>query len=92
MSKIICTTADEVAGHRVNTTLGVVVGEHYVGKGSPEEAVEYERAMKTMANEAELLGADAVVGVRLTPVVSDKIAGIFAYGTAVKLARPRRTL
>lgn len=85
MPKIICTTTHEIAGRQVKTTLGVVMGEYYFHG----EVANYERALTTMLNEAELLEADAVIDVRLSPVVSkvsEGVTGIFSYGTAVKLA------
>ena len=41
--------------------------------------------MKRMVDDAESLGADAIVGVRLTTsMVTQGAAEILAYGTAVK--------
>ena len=45
-----------------------------------------EQAVDRMKGEAELLGADAVVGVRFqTSMVMTSAAEMLAYGTAVKL-------
>jgi uncharacterized protein YbjQ (UPF0145 family) len=47
-----------------------------------------EQAMDRMVEEAEQLGADAVVGVRfMTSMVMTTAAEILCYGTAVKLER-----
>ncbi|NSW75552.1 MAG: heavy metal-binding domain-containing protein, partial [Candidatus Atribacteria bacterium] len=44
-------------------------------------------AMERMVEEAEKLGADAILGVRLaTSMVMSGAAEIIAYGTAVKLS------
>ena len=50
------------------------------------QADSREEAMKRMTDDAEGLGADAVVGLRLTTsMVTQGAAEILAYGTAVKL-------
>jgi uncharacterized protein YbjQ (UPF0145 family) len=47
-----------------------------------------EQAMDRMVEEAESLGADAVVGVRfMTSMVMTTAAEILCYGTAVRLER-----
>ena len=49
------------------------------------QADSREEAMKRMVDDAESLGADAIVGVRLTTsMVTQGAAEILAYGTAVK--------
>ncbi len=50
------------------------------------QADSREQAMQRMIKDAEKLGADAVVNVRLaTSVITQGAAEILAYGTAVKL-------
>ncbi len=50
------------------------------------QADSREEAIQRMIEDANTLGADAVVGVRLaTSMVTQGAAEIFAYGTAVKL-------
>lgn len=50
------------------------------------QADSREQAMQRMIKDAERLGADAVVNVRLTTsVITQGAAEILAYGTAVKL-------
>ena len=50
------------------------------------QADSREEAIKRMIDDAERLGADAVVGLRLTTsMVTQGAAEILAYGTAVKL-------
>ncbi len=50
------------------------------------QADSREEALKRMADDALKLGADAVVGLRLTTsMVTQGAAEILAYGTAVKL-------
>ena len=45
-----------------------------------------EEALERMAQDAELLGADAVVGVRFTTaMIMQGASEMLAYGTAVKL-------
>ena len=49
------------------------------------QADSREEAIKRMIDDAESLGADAIVGVRLTTsMVTQGAAEILAYGTAVK--------
>lgn len=50
------------------------------------QAESREQAMERMINDAQSLGADAVVNVRLTTaMIMQGTAEILAYGTAVKL-------
>ena len=50
------------------------------------QADSREEAIKRMVDDAERLGADAIVSVRLTTsMVTQGAAEILAYGTAVKL-------
>ena len=50
------------------------------------QADSREEAMKRMIDDAEKLGADAIIGVRLTTsMVTQGAAEILAYGTAVKI-------
>lgn len=50
------------------------------------QAESREQAMQRMIQDAEKLGADAIVNMRLaTSVVTQGAAEILAYGTAVKL-------
>jgi uncharacterized protein YbjQ (UPF0145 family) len=51
------------------------------------QAQSREQAMQRMIQDAEKLGADAIINVRLsTSMVMQGAAEILAYGTAVKLA------
>ena len=51
------------------------------------QAESREQAIQRMVKDAEKLGADAIVNVRLTTsVVMQRAAEILAYGTAVKLS------
>lgn len=51
------------------------------------QAESREQAIQRMVKDAERLGADAIVNVRLTTsVVMQRAAEILAYGTAVKLS------
>ena len=64
---------DQIPGEEIVETLGMV-----------KEARQI--ATKRMVDEAEALGADAVVGVRYgSSTVMSGAAEIIAYGTAVKL-------
>lgn len=50
------------------------------------QAISREQAMKRMIEDAEELGADAIINVRLTTaMIMQGTAEILAYGTAVKL-------
>ena len=50
------------------------------------QAVSREHAMQRMIEDAEKLGADAIINVRLTTaMIMQGTAEILAYGTAVKL-------
>jgi uncharacterized protein YbjQ (UPF0145 family) len=50
------------------------------------QAESREQAMQRMIKDAEKLGADAIVGMRIaTSMVMNGAAEILAYGTAVKL-------
>ena len=44
-----------------------------------------EQAIKRMEEDAQRLGADAIVSVRISSSVMDGAAEVLAYGTAVKL-------
>ncbi|MDA8745657.1 YbjQ family protein [Rubripirellula amarantea] len=100
-------TNEEVAGHTITHTLGLVRGNtiraRHVGNDIMAglrtlvggEIHEYakllgearEQAIDRMVDEAKLLGADAVVGVRFsTSVIINNAAEMLAYGTAVKLS------
>lgn len=51
------------------------------------QAQSREQALQRMVNDAERLGADAVINVRLTTsMVMQGASEILAYGTAVKLS------
>lgn len=105
---MIVVTTDEVAGHRVSATLGLVRGSSiramHVGRDftarlrniAGGEVKEYtkvlaearEQAIDRMVEEAEALGADAVVAVRFqTSEVMSGAAEMLCYGTAVRLER-----
>lgn len=65
---------------------GVVGGE--IESYTKLMAESREQAMARMIEHAEALGADAVIGVRVTTsMVMQTAAEILAYGTAVKLER-----
>lgn len=50
------------------------------------QAESREQAMQRMVQDAERLGADAIIGMRLqTSVITQGASEILAYGTAVKL-------
>ena len=50
------------------------------------QAESREQALQRMMEDAERMGADAVIGVRITTsVISQGAAEILAYGSAVKL-------
>lgn len=62
----------------------VIGGE--IKEYSKLQADSREQAMKRMIDDAESLGADAIVNVRLTTsMVMQGAAEILAYGTAVKI-------
>jgi uncharacterized protein YbjQ (UPF0145 family) len=62
----------------------VIGGE--IKEYSKLQAHSREQAMKRMIDDAESLGADAIVNVRLTTsMVMQGAAEILAYGTAVKI-------
>jgi len=50
------------------------------------QAQSREQAMERMTKDAEKMGADAIIGMRMmTSMVAQGVAEILAYGTAVKL-------
>ncbi|MDA8014641.1 MAG: heavy metal-binding domain-containing protein [Gammaproteobacteria bacterium] len=77
--KILMTTTSSVEGEVVKAYLGLVVG-------SSEHA---NTALKNLQGEAEAMGADAVIGIRICALgFGDHINGEFrcdVIGTAVKL-------
>jgi len=103
---MIVVTTDDVAGHRVVETLGLVRGSsirtRHLGQDiiarlrniAGGEVKEYtkvlaearEQAIDRMIEEAQALGADAVVAVRFhSSVVMTGAAEMLCYGTAVRL-------
>jgi len=103
---MLLVTTEEIKGHDIKESLGVVKGEvvqsknfgrdfmagmkTIVGgeiKGYTEMIREARQiATKRMVDEAEAIGADAVVGVRYgSSAVMQGAAEIIVYGTAVKL-------
>jgi uncharacterized protein YbjQ (UPF0145 family) len=103
---MLLVTTDQLEGHTIKESLGVVKGEivqsknlgrdfmagmkTLVGgeiKGYTEMIREARQiATKRMVEEAEALGADAVVGLRYgSSAVMQGAAEIIVYGTAVKL-------
>jgi uncharacterized protein YbjQ (UPF0145 family) len=103
---MLLVTTDQLEGHAIKESLGVVKGEivqsknlgrdfmagmkTLVGgeiKGYTEMIREARQiATKRMVDEAEELGADAVVGIRYgSSAVMQGAAEIIVYGTAVKL-------
>jgi len=103
---MIVVTTDDVAGHRVVETLGLVRGSsirtRHLGQDiiarlrniAGGEVKEYtkvlaearEQAIDRMIEEAQALGADAVVAVRFqTSEVMTGAAEMLCYGTAVRL-------
>lgn len=103
---MIVVTTDDVAGHRVVETLGLVRGSSIRSRHLGQDVVarlrniaggevkEYtkvlaearEQAIDRMIEEAQALGADAVVAVRFqTSEVMTGAAEMLCYGTAVRL-------
>jgi len=103
---MIVVTTDDVAGHHVAETLGLVRGSsirtRHLGQDitarlrniAGGEVKEYtkvlaearEQAIDRMVEEAQALGADAVVAVRFqTSEVMTGAAEMLCYGTAVRL-------
>lgn len=87
---MITTVSEQVEGREVATVVNVVFG---TGVAQPGAGVEGSsphnmmgKALEDMQKRAGEMGADAVVGVRLTvhPVGTSSL--MLAYGTAVKLA------
>ena len=99
---MITTTTSTVPGKEISEILGIARGstvrardifaglKNIVG-GEIEEytklqAQSREQAMQRMLQDAERLGADAVINVRFgTSMVMQGAAEMLAYGTAVKL-------
>jgi uncharacterized protein YbjQ (UPF0145 family) len=102
--RVILTTTDTVAGHRIVRTLGLVRGNtiraRHIGRDILAnlrnvvggEISEYtkllaearEQALDRLVEEAESLGANAVVSLRFqTTEVMKAAAELLAYGTAV---------
>jgi uncharacterized protein YbjQ (UPF0145 family) len=82
---IVVTTAD-VAGHRVVESLGLITGGE-IKEYTKVLAEAREQAIDRMIEEAQALGADAIVTVRFqTSEVMTGAAEMLCYGTAVKLA------
>jgi uncharacterized protein YbjQ (UPF0145 family) len=77
---LIVTTSDSVPGRRVAEVLGVVSGS---GKALGSNYLARKKAIQKMVEEADCLGADAVVGVHYR----SKLFEWTAEGTAVKLER-----
>ena len=102
--RVILTTTDAIAGHRIVRTLGLVRGNtiraRHIGRDILAalrnvvggEISEYtkllaearEQALDRLVEEAESLGANAVVALRFqTTEVMKAAAELLAYGTAV---------
>jgi uncharacterized protein YbjQ (UPF0145 family) len=103
---MIVVTAPDVAGAKIQASLGMVRGSsirtRHVGRDivamlrnlAGGEVREYtkmlaearEQAVDRMIEEAQVLGADAIVAVRFqTSMVMAGAAEMLCYGTAVKL-------
>jgi len=71
----------------------IIAGLRQIVGGELKEYTEMmsearEEALKRMLEEAEKLGADAIIGIRFTSAdVMSNAAEILAYGTAVKLKK-----
>jgi len=72
-------------GHDIFAGLKSIVGGE-ISEYTKLQAQSREQAMQRMTEDAERLGADAVVNVRLTTsMVMQGASEILVYGTAVKL-------
>ena len=101
---MIVATSEQIAGHRITRTLGLVRGNtiraRHIGRDMKAlgrnivggEISEYtklraearEQALDRMVEEAEGLGADAIVTMRFsTSMVTSGGAELLAFGTAV---------
>jgi len=100
---MLLSTTETIANRSITECLGSTVRARNIGRdifaglknivgGEIEEytklqAQSREQAMQRMILDAERLGADAVVNVRLTTsVVMQGASEMLAYGTAVKLS------
>ncbi|MBI2861586.1 MAG: heavy metal-binding domain-containing protein [Chloroflexi bacterium] len=73
---MIITTTETIANRKVTRTLGLVDGHAL--------AYSREEAIQRMVEDAERLGANAIIGVRFTTGMAlSGAAELLAYGTAV---------
>ena len=89
---MILVTTNEIEGRKVQT-IGLVKGSTIQTVNAIRELVKYNEMMnnaralatKRMVDEAESVGADAVVAVRYASAsIMQSAAEVMAYGTAVK--------
>lgn len=88
--QMLIVTTDEVPGRVTNKTLGLVSGWGEATRYGQSEESRHERSRKaafaSITEEAEELGADAVVALRFSFSISeDGHHTFYAFGTAVKL-------
>lgn len=72
---LLMTTTDVVPGH-THELLGFI-------SGGPNQS--QEKATKELQQEAQALGADAIVGVRINAFAREMFPNYIVYGTAVRL-------
>lgn len=87
---MLIVTTDDVPGREIAETLGLASGWGEASRYSRSEESRHERSRKaafaSITEEAEEMGADAVVALRFSFSVSeDGHHTFFAFGTAVKL-------
>jgi len=80
---MLIVTSDHVAGREVTVSLGLVRGSTVRAK---HLAGAREQAIDRMITQAEDLGADAIIAMRLeTSTIQQGTSEVLAYGTAVRL-------
>jgi uncharacterized protein YbjQ (UPF0145 family) len=102
---MIVTTTDTVPGHQIGEVLGVVRGSAMQGMATilssftdPRRIQQMlgdlrgleEAAVASMIETAEVMGADAIIGIRYAPTAFEYDNAlkyhVLVFGTAVKLA------
>jgi uncharacterized protein YbjQ (UPF0145 family) len=82
---MIIVNTDIIAGKDILSVLRHIVGGELVEYSKMLEESR-EKAINRMVDDAESMGADAVINVRfMTSMIMSGAAEILAYGTAVKL-------
>ena len=80
-----CTVRARNVGRDIFAALKNLIGGE-INEYTKLQADSREQALQRMIKDAESLGADAVVNVRITTsMIMQGVAEILAYGTAVKL-------